>query len=203
MGLHSTHTHTKLTTTRSIRPAIDPEAARVPPPSHRGRARVPAPRARPPHIRAALPSPPGRMPSPLRLRQRPQKPPRRTCQRTRNRSMPTCDHTAPPWPSAVGSCAPQLARAPALATQPADMAESAVGQCSSRCLTGSHSRSSSRVSTRSTKICTRICGPPTAPSSVRYRSAIGRMIQSCFRARIDAQPSTCRSVMRTRHQMPR
>ena len=183
--------------------AIDREAARAPPPSHRGSARVPTPRPRPPRIRAALPSPPGGPPSPPRLRQRPQKSPRGRCQTARNRSTPMCERRASPTPPPAGSFAPELARAPAPAAQPPDTAELAVGRCSSRSPAGSCSRSSSRMSTRSMKLCMRNRGPPTMPSAVRYQSTMGTMLQSCFCNRFDGQPSTSRSVQRTRQQTSR
>ena len=121
------------------------------------------------------------------------------CQTDENRSMPTCKRRALPDSSAGGYFASELARAPVPAGQPAGMPVSPVGRCCSRCPTGSCTSCSRWMSTRSTMICTRIGRLPTVPSSVRYRSTIGNMLQSCFTASVDAQPSTSRSVVRARH----
>jgi len=102
------------------------------------------------------------------------------CQTDGNRSMPMCKRRALPEPSAGGSFASELARAPVPAAQPAGMPVLVVGRCSSLCLTGSCTSCSCRMSTRSTMVCTRIGSLPTVPSSVRYRSTIGTMLQSCL-----------------------
>ena len=196
---HSTHPGSKRTTDTLNQSVIDRAPARAPPPSHSGRAHVRTPRARPPLIWAALPWPPGRMASPPRLRQPQQKSPRKPCQTALNRSMPTCKRTALPEPSASGYFASELARAPGPAAQPSTTAKSAVGRCSCRCPTGLCTSCSSRMSTRSTMLYTRIGSLPTVPSSVRYRSTMATMLQSCFAASVDAQPSTSRSVVRARH----
>ena len=192
---HQTHAHSAHV--GSSRLSIDPEPATLMSAS----SRAPEPRllVRPPQIPAALLALPGRAPSPSRRRKWQQRAPHGPPPNRTNRSTPMRDRTAPPEPSAGGCFASELARAPVLAAQPAAMPESAVGRRSGRCRTGSCTSHSSRMSTRSTKFYTRIGSLPTVPSSVRYRSTMATMLQSCFTASVDAQTSTSRSVVRARH----
>ena len=198
--------HVQIPNTRTFAPLcprIHPEAAREALTSGGGRPRMTTTLRRPPHILLSLPCTAGRLPSPPRLRTQQLTGPRRPLADTSNRSMLTRTCQAPAWPPAAGSCAARLAPAHMPTAQPAGAPTAPVRRYSSRLQTEVGTGRSSRTSMKSTKLRSTSSRPPSAPTSARYPSTIGTMLQSSFRARLDAQPSTCRSVACARHRTSR